>query len=302
MLPLLKPVKPATLFFMLASVGLIFAPGCATTASLNRLANDTVAELAANQAPAEAPRAAPALPRMQSSAELAALVIMAAGPDEADAPRIGLSMGQIIKDDIKALPSDLGKGFKDSYTPKNVAVLLIGAGLDYWAARSWDSEVEEHYQTHSSARERGDYGEVIGHPAIHFGLAGLAYLAAIHKGDKHTYEMSKTMIQALAVNGISTVALKAATNLDGPHEDKVRWPSGHTSSSFCAAAVLDKYYGPKVAIPAYLVAGYVGYARVADHEHLLSDVLYGALLGYIVGRSVAEGRMPEVAGFKILPY
>jgi hypothetical protein len=66
--------------------------------------------------------------------------------------------------------------------------------------------------------------------------------------------------------------------------------------------VLDEFYGPKVGIPAYLFAGFVGYRMMDSGDHWASDVLFGGVLGYVIGHAVAgEHKKLELAGFKILP-
>ena len=42
------------------------------------------------------------------------------------------------------------------------------------------------------------------------------------------------------------------------------------------------------AVPAYLLAGLVGASRLEQDKHHLSDVVAGAALGYIVGRTVVR--------------
>jgi hypothetical protein len=39
-----------------------------------------------------------------------------------------------------------------------------------------------------------------------------------------------------------------------------------------------------------------------DREHHFSDVLFGAALGYIVGKTVARDHSPEILGGRIIPY
>ena len=58
------------------------------------------------------------------------------------------------------------------------------------------------------------------------------------------------------------------------------FPSGHTSSAFCTATSLSLLF-PKwyVAVPSYLYAATVGYARMYQGVHYPSDVLVGALVG-----------------------
>jgi len=57
-----------------------------------------------------------------------------------------------------------------------------------------------------------------------------------------------------------------------------------------------------VGVPLYAMAAFVGFERMDDREHHFSDVLFGAALGYIVGKTVAEGHAPEIFGGKISPY
>lgn len=57
------------------------------------------------------------------------------------------------------------------------------------------------------------------------------------------------------------------------------FPSGHTTSAFCSAAFAERRYGWKVGIPAYVLAGYVGWSRVYSNRHDWWDVLGGAAIG-----------------------
>lgn len=66
-------------------------------------------------------------------------------------------------------------------------------------------------------------------------------------------------------------------NPDNPRYDS--FPSGHTTSAFCSAAFAERRYGWKVGIPAYIVAGYVGWSRVHSNRHDWWDVLGGAAIG-----------------------
>ena len=63
----------------------------------------------------------------------------------------------------------------------------------------------------------------------------------------------------------------------------------HTSGTFAFATVAAHYYGMKVSIPAYAVAALVGASRIEKGKHFLSDVVFGATLGYIAGRTAVRG-------------
>ncbi|GAG43592.1 unnamed protein product, partial [marine sediment metagenome] len=112
----------------------------------------------------------------------------------------------------------------------------------------------------------------------------------------------KAMLSALSINGLTTIALKGIANTDSPNGDPWGWPSGHTSSSFCMAAVLWESYGPWVGVPAYAFATYVGYERIDARNHDFSDVVSGALIGMAIGHIVAQNHKPRILGMDVVPY
>ena len=125
---------------------------------------------------------------------------------------------------------------------------------------------------------------------------------ASNKNDNLNLQRSWIMARALTVTGATTLMLKGIVQNHTPNGKSWAWPSGHTASSFCIASVLDEFYGPKVGIPAYLLAGFVGYRMMDSGDHWASDVLFGGVLGYVVGHAIAgENKKLELAGFQILP-
>jgi membrane-associated phospholipid phosphatase len=66
------------------------------------------------------------------------------------------------------------------------------------------------------------------------------------------------------------------------------FPSGHTSAAFSIATVFAMQYSDKKAIPpvAYTVASLVGISRLTEHEHWVSDIFVGGIIGYLCGRQV----------------
>ena len=100
-----------------------------------------------------------------------------------------------------------------------------------------------------------------------------------------TYDMA----EALAVTSIYTAGLKYTVQRTRPDgSDRLSFPSGHTSHTFTLASVANAHYGPKVGVPAFALAAAVGLSRVERGKHNVSDVLAGATLGFVVGRSVAH--------------
>lgn len=224
------------------------------------------------------------------------------------------SFWDTVKRDLKYLPADIWRDTKRVYTkPLNLVILgtAFGGSLALQEAGPDDS-VEHHFRRerpfgrheihrHFSSGWRDGFGAA-GNPGTHFALAGLWYLAGQQTMDDKTYEVGKTLFSALTINGITVLLGQAASADRAPNGESGTFPSGHTSSTFVVASVLDEAYGPAVGIPLYLLGGLVAHERLEDGEHNLSDVIMGAVLGTVIGHSVAQGRDPEFFGWKILPY
>ena len=103
------------------------------------------------------------------------------------------------------------------------------------------------------------------------------------------------LIRAQALNAIVTRGLKAAVDRTRPSGGHDAFPSGHASATFTSAAVLHGHFGWKVGVPAYAVAGLVGWTRVRDRQHWMTDVLFGATLGTIAGRTVTNSHRARPA-------
>ena len=63
-----------------------------------------------------------------------------------------------------------------------------------------------------------------------------------------------------------------------------------------------RFYGIKVGAPAYAAASVIAYRMVDTGDHWASDVVFGAVLGCVIGHSVAAEHKPELAGFQVEPY
>jgi hypothetical protein len=192
---------------------------------------------------------------------------------------------------------------------KNLCVLLAAGGVSYLVHETLDDDVAEAYERNPN--RWGKAQDVIGgfgNPAHHFAAIGGLYMYSLHAQDPELHDLSKALFNAVSITGLTTVALKATigTNTEAPSGEPDpfggAWPSGHTSSSFAFAAVLDEYYGPMVGIPAYILAGLVGWERIDDGEHDLSDVVFGAVLGYVIGKTVAVEHHVRFCGMEMQPF
>lgn len=99
-------------------------------------------------------------------------------------------------------------------------------------------------------------------------------------------KLGSDLLRAQILNGAITDGLKAVVPRTRPDGDPYSFPSGHTSSAFATAAVLQRHLGWRVGVPSYLMAAYVGSSRLAASRHFATDVVFGAALGITAGRAV----------------
>lgn len=60
------------------------------------------------------------------------------------------------------------------------------------------------------------------------------------------------------------------------------FPSGHTSSSFAAAAVFYRHLPKKLGLPSVILAGLIGFSRLYVGVHYPTDVIAGVIMGILL--------------------
>ena len=108
------------------------------------------------------------------------------------------------------------------------------------------------------------------------------------------------LVRAQLMNGVLTLGIKVSVGRRRPDGGRLSFPSGHTSSSSATAAVLQRRLGWKVGLPAYGLAAFVAGSRLQENKHFMSDVVFGAGIGIVSGRSVTVGR--GTATFAAAPF
>jgi hypothetical protein len=167
-----------------------------------------------------------------------------------------------------------------------------------------DEKIADYFDRHDTFGGFSDEALfVVGSPVSHFAGTAAWYLLSAESQDDLNRRRAVTMLSALTITGAVTGGLKAIRHNDQPDGQAWSWPSGHTASSVAVASVLHEFYGLKVGLPAYAVAGLVAWRMMDDGDHWASDVLFGATLGWVVGHTVARRHANlEIAGFEVLPY
>ena len=93
-----------------------------------------------------------------------------------------------------------------------IGLALAGAAGITLSGANADDDIQRHYEKHDSQLNTfwDTVGDAGGNPGIHFALAGAMYFSSLAAEENRTYETSKTLLRALALNGMATMALKYA--------------------------------------------------------------------------------------------
>lgn len=124
--------------------------------------------------------------------------------------------------------------------------------------------------------------------------------------DPRLLEYDALMVETLAVAQIYVGLGKALIGRDAPFRDRsgrvngprlqIRGtPSGHTATMYSILSVTAWYWNqPWLHVLAHAVGIWFGMGLVYNQQHYVSDVLFGAAIGYYLGRWVVRHRVDRV--------
>ncbi|MBN1763856.1 MAG: phosphatase PAP2 family protein [Sedimentisphaerales bacterium] len=211
----------------------------------------------------------------------------------------------MAKDDFRNFHEELWQDTKNWATDEeNLAILLLSGGASAVVRYSGlDDRVEDHFKGHHTFSRDFTIGSgFAGNPITHLAIAGSGYAYSLFAEEDQNRNVAKSLLEALILNDMITLGFKTIAQDHSPNGEPLAWPSGHTSSTITLATVMNEYYGPWVGLPLYALSGFVMYERMETHEHWASDIVFGAAIGYTVGKTVAGGKKPEIFGMLLLPY
>jgi hypothetical protein len=175
----------------------------------------------------------------------------------------------------------LGRTFTNAFDTTGLIVLAVGAGATA-VAFSQDQVMHDSWVNNQRmGKDISGFGNFwgTGIPEASIALAQLIW------DNKNGVPHSQSLIMSTGV----VYGLKYATQRPRPDSDtKTSFPSGHTQVSFVTATHIAVAYGVWPSLPFFGAGIITGLSRLADNAHWFSDVVAGATVGILFGRSSFE--------------
>jgi membrane-associated phospholipid phosphatase len=178
---------------------------------------------------------------------------------------------------------DVASDYKNFLSVENAEILTVG-GAAAGGAHAADEPVASWVQTNQPSTWVG--GSEYGSQWVHIPVAVAWWAIAGLAGSPKNADAGRDLLRAQLSVVSWTYAIKYPVDRTRPNGDPRGFPSGHASTSFATAMVLQEHYGWKLGLPAFLLAGYTAGSRVIANQHWTSDVVFGAAVGLASGRTV----------------
>jgi len=185
-----------------------------------------------------------------------------------------------LGDDVKHLPR------------QNSIYWLAGGGAAGLAVHPFDDNINAHFAGSGSTDAFWKPGQVIGNTGVLLAAGATTYLIGRGKKNDRVQHLGMDTLEAELLSAGIVYGLKESVRRERPSTAETSsatgfsFPSGHAASTFAAATVLQQHLGYKAGIPTYLIASYVAMSRLHENVHFASDVVFGATIGIVVGRTV----------------
>jgi membrane-associated phospholipid phosphatase len=209
--------------------------------------------------------------------------------------------------DLRNGPPMIRNDLRAIVTWRNAAMLGVAAGGAVLLSETLDDRVRANTLRH--AERWGEFSSALGtlgEPLVQGPVLTGLYGYSLWQQDAELHHLSVALITSYKFSGLGSLAIQGATHVNRPvHEwfgGEWAFPSESTATSFAIAATFDQFYGWRAALPAYTLAGLLGWSRIDEREHDLSAVFFGAAFGYVIGKSIAAEHLQEQTGVRIRPY
>jgi membrane-associated phospholipid phosphatase len=163
----------------------------------------------------------------------------------------------------------------DDYLLTPAILLPLGLGISAAAISHWDKQILKQWE--GATGDKGWYSD-----AGNYTLIGSSIiLGLLLPGEgRNAWDEGWTIAESFGLSYITDYILKISVQRprigsSGTHS----FPSGHATSAFTAATLIERNSGLAFGIPAYGLAAFTAFQRVEEGRHYPSDVLAGAAIG-----------------------
>jgi hypothetical protein len=190
---------------------------------------------------------------------------------------------------IRALLGNLGEDITKLPSMQNLYLVGIGGGLAlavHPADQTFNARLQSHYDTVNAAFAPGHiFGDTPEQVALSLGTYAFGRIFDQPK----TSHLGMDLLQAQILTEMLVEPIKFATQRQRPDgSNRQSFPSGHAAITFAGATVIERHLGWKYSLVGYGIASYVAASRLHDNRHYLSDVVFGAAVGSVAGRTVVH--------------
>lgn len=190
---------------------------------------------------------------------------------------------------IRALFANLAGDYTHLPHKDNFYMAALGGGLAL-AVHPLDPDFNIHLRSHYTAVNRAFApGKYFGNTAEQVGLSLGTFAVGRMIGSDKTSHLGMDLLRAQILTESLVQPIKFAVRRERPNgANHLSFPSGHAAVTFAGATVIERHLGWKQSIVGYTIASYVAASRMHDNVHYLSDVVFGAAVGTIAGRTVTQ--------------
>jgi membrane-associated phospholipid phosphatase len=190
---------------------------------------------------------------------------------------------------IRALAFNLVEDVKHLPAKQNLYLLGIGgalAGAAHPFDQTFNVKLRSHYDAVNTAFLPGKY---VGNTPEQIALSVGTYAYGRLFDAPKVAHLGMDLLQAQILTEALVQPLKFATHRTRPdNSNRHSFPSGHAAVTFATATVIERHLGWRKSLLGYTIASYVAASRLHDNRHYLSDVVFGAAVGSIAGRTVVH--------------
>ena len=185
--------------------------------------------------------------------------------------------------------------FKNVFTTReNLWILGGGLGMSL-AVKPLDDRISNgRFNSEGSEGTRLDRvfesGEIVGGALFQVGTSVATFGMGKLFANPELESFGRDLVRAqIVTQGLTQAGKYTVRRMRPDGSSKKSFPSGHSSGTFATATVIQRHFGWRLGAPAYGLASYVAASRLSENKHYLSDVVFGAAVGILVGRTVTFG-------------